>query len=160
MTGGAGDRNSVSGVGGSTLGGASLPPGVRDLRALVSAARDSEVPGLLGALEEARAECWRRLVALGAPRAAPRTDDESDLLLTIPDVAQRLAVRVDYAYALARQGKLPVVRLPGLEKGGRQRDGKHVRVRATVLREWIRARERERLEKEPYVTYSRTNDGR
>jgi excisionase family DNA binding protein len=122
------------------------PSELPDIGLIVSGASSQALPGILGALEAARAGGWARL--LTSITAMPRTPEgaEDGRLLTIREVAERLAVRVDYAYALARQGKLPVVRLPGLEKGGRQRDGKHIRVRADALREWIRSQECEALE--------------
>jgi excisionase family DNA binding protein len=115
------------------------PSGVPDLRELVSAASLRLLPRILAALEAARADAWARLLTCTTAADPTREVADEDRLLTIGEVAERLAVRVDYAYALARQGKLPAVRLPGLEKGGRQRDGKQIRVRADALSEWIRA---------------------
>ena len=47
-------------------------------------------------------------------------------LLTIPEVARLLQVRVPRAYQLARDGVVPVVRV-----------GRQVRVDARALQEWI-----------------------
>lgn len=66
---------------------------------------------------------------LTRPASAGSLQSASDRLLTIPDVAERLAVPASYAYELARQGKLPTVRL-----------GKYVRVRAALLTEWLTGR--------------------
>jgi excisionase family DNA binding protein len=49
-----------------------------------------------------------------------------DRLLSVPVVAELLAVPVSYAYELARQGKLPTIRL-----------GKYVRIRASALTAWL-----------------------
>lgn len=87
-----------------------------------------------------------RLAAIGgqmitAPTATTTTGTGTDRLLDMPEVAQLLGVPVDYAYTLARQRKIPTVRLPGLDKGGRARDGKYVRVRASVLIAWLKEHE-------------------
>ena len=47
-------------------------------------------------------------------------------LLTVPEVARILRVRVPRAYELARQGAIPVVRI-----------GRQVRIQEEILREWI-----------------------
>ena len=54
-----------------------------------------------------------------------RPDQESDALLSMPDVATRLNIPVSKAYELVRQGRLQSVRL-----------GKYVRVRQDVLKRY------------------------
>lgn len=60
--------------------------------------------------------------------------DDLDRLLPVPLVAELLAVPVSYAYELARQGKLPTVRL-----------GKYVRVRSSALSAWLDRQDRGEL---------------
>jgi Helix-turn-helix domain len=94
----------------------------------------------LGELAARLAQLWAGL-ALPPSAGNGRPGNWEDRLLTLPEVAQTLGVPEDYAYALARQRKIPTVRLPGLDKGkGENRricEGKYLRVRASSLRALI-----------------------
>jgi excisionase family DNA binding protein len=77
---------------------------------------------LLGALERVRVSAWSQVVK--GPQSLSSQDNGQ--LLTLPQVAERLAVPETYAYELARQNRLPVVRL-----------GKYVRVPAEEFERWV-----------------------
>lgn len=79
---------------------------------------------LLGLLERLKALAWVRI--MGSPL---NTADGSqpDRLLTLPEVAERLAIPTGHAYELARRDLLPVVRF-----------GKYVRVSEVSLTRWMR----------------------
>lgn len=81
---------------------------------------------LLGLLERLKALAWVKI--LGHQGAPNQTADghEQDQLLTIPQVAERLAIPTGHAYELARRDVLPVVRV-----------GKYVRVSQASLTKWI-----------------------
>jgi excisionase family DNA binding protein len=78
---------------------------------------------LLGLLERLKALAWVQIV--GSP-LDPADGPEPDRLLTIPQVAERLAIPPGHAYELARRDVLPVVRF-----------GKYVRVSQANLTRWI-----------------------
>jgi excisionase family DNA binding protein len=79
----------------------------------------------LGILERLRASAWSRILGKGLSlRTAARQDRGQ--LLTLPQVAERLAVPETYAYELARQNRLPVIRL-----------GKYVRVPVEAFERWL-----------------------
>jgi hypothetical protein len=105
-----------------------------DLARTVAEAAPDELPAILGKLAEAEAVVRMRIVMPTSTAAAV----EDDRLLTLPQVAAMLGVPEDYCYTLSRQRKIPTVRLPGLDKGGRAREGKYVRVRLSALRTWAR----------------------
>ena len=96
-----------------------------DLRGLVDAAQESDLLGLIGDLEAAKAAAWTRLAA--QPKVISPGEDH---LLSLPDVAKILGVPEDRAYDLARQRRLPVVVI-----------GKYRRVRESALRAFIAASE-------------------
>ncbi len=79
---------------------------------------------LLGLLERLKALAWVQI--MGSP-LNPADGPEPDRLLTIPDVAERLAIPTGHAYELARRDVLPVVRF-----------GKYVRVSEVSLTRWMR----------------------
>ena len=81
---------------------------------------------LLGMLERVRVSAWAKV--LGSSRASPQALSRQDggQLLTVPEVAERLAIPEGYAYELARRGVLPVVRL-----------GKYVRVPLAEFETWV-----------------------
>ena len=85
----------------------------------------TECPRLLGELERLKAILWSRMVT-GSCGAASSQLGADDVLLTLPQVAERLAIPTGYAYELARRDVLPVVRF-----------GKYVRVSQTSLTRWI-----------------------
>lgn len=78
---------------------------------------------LLGLLERLKAAAWVQIV--GSP-LDPADEREPDRLLTIPQVAERLAIPIGHGYELARRDVLPVVRF-----------GKYVRVSQASLTRWI-----------------------
>lgn len=77
---------------------------------------------LLGALERVRVSAWSQVVK----GTQSLSSQDNGYLLTLPQVAERLAVPETYAYELARQNRLPVVRL-----------GKYVRVPAEEFEKWL-----------------------
>ena len=89
------------------------------LRELATVERD-EIPAALGALAEADARLRLRLVASPALPSA-----EADRLLTVEDVAERLAVTEDYVYRHADEW--PFTR----------RVGRQLRFSARGLDEWL-----------------------
>jgi excisionase family DNA binding protein len=78
---------------------------------------------LLGLLERLKALAWVQI--LGRP-LDPADGQEPDRLLTIPQVAERMAIPTGHAYDLARRDVLPVVRF-----------GKYVRVSQASLTRWM-----------------------
>jgi excisionase family DNA binding protein len=94
------------------------------LAALPHATPSGTIPTLIGALERCKAELLAKLISTAAV-AAPTYSSDAELL-SIPQVAQRLSVPTGRIYELARQGRLPTVRV-----------GKYVRVQAHVLEAWI-----------------------
>lgn len=106
------------------------------LRGIVSNADTDVLPDLLGRVESERLRGEARLRALASASAgaSPTAGDE---LLTLQQVADFMSVPSDYAYTLARQRKIPTVRLPGLDRGGRTTSGKYVRVRRSTLLAWL-----------------------
>ena len=114
------------------------------LAEVVAKASRDELPELIGQieadlsrLETLKSEAKQRLI--NSSKEEPV--DPVDRLLTIPEVAQVLGVSKSYVYGLVRQRKFPAVRLPGLEKAGRDREGKNVRVRLGVLQDWLESHE-------------------
>ena len=81
---------------------------------------------LVGLLERLKAHAWVQI--LGSQGTPHDTADvrEPDRLLTIPQVAELLAIPTGHAYDLARRDVLPVVRF-----------GKYVRVPQVSLTRWI-----------------------
>ena len=85
----------------------------------------AQCPSLLGELERLKALAWVRLTTYN--HGTGELSEPGNLLLTIPQVSERLALPVSRVYELARQGKLPVVRV-----------GKYVRVQAVQLAKWMK----------------------
>lgn len=83
-----------------------------------------------------------RLGILAAPAAQGLTDER---LLTLPEVAAVLAVPKSEAYALARRGVLPTVRV----------GSKYVRMRRADLEAWLRTRRDGHLDTRLSQGYSR-----
>jgi excisionase family DNA binding protein len=85
----------------------------------------SDCAQALGDLERLKAILWHRMltVSCGSASSQPRADA---VLLTIPQVAELLAIPTGHAYELARRDVLPVVRF-----------GKYVRVPHDSLTRWI-----------------------
>jgi hypothetical protein len=108
-----------------------------DLRALVQQASAEELPALAALFRELELVAEIRLRLVGTREVvdiAPSGDSES--LLTSKEAAVLLRVSPSYVETLVRQGKLPHVRLPAADKGGRSRAGRLVRLRASDLRAW------------------------
>ncbi len=100
-----------------------------------------QVPALLGGVERLRATLWVRLMKGSIPQAKPALGDE--VLLTIPQVAERLSIPVQRTYELARhQGGLPTIRL-----------GKSLRVSPIELTAWL-GQQKKGLDKRLAFTYS------
>ncbi len=95
---------------------------LEQLEVEISAWSPERCTELLGALERVRVLAWFQVVK--GPQSLSRQDKGQ--LLTLPQVAERLAVPETYAYELARQNRLPVVRL-----------GKYVRVASEELEKWL-----------------------
>jgi len=80
----------------------------------------SEIPALLGELERVKAIGWSRMLTGPASMKC-----EAEELLTMAEAAIRLSIPESRAYELARQKKLPAVRI-----------GKYVRVSVQALAEY------------------------
>ena len=80
-----------------------------------------DCPGLLGELERLKGIAWGKIIAGEGGNQTTRAND----LLTMAQVAKRLNVPETRAYELARQGKLPAVKI-----------GKYVRMTAKALAEY------------------------
>ena len=91
-----------------------------ELEQVVAETPVSQIPALIGVLAELQAKA--QLKMLSGQKAVK---DRLDGLLTMRQVAERLNVPESRAYELARQGKLPAVRI-----------GKYVRVSADALAEY------------------------
>ncbi len=111
-----------------------------------SEASYAEVPALLGELERVRATLWARLMAPQTPQGPAPASKGDQLLLTVPTVAVRLAVRPARVYEMIRRNQMPVVRL-----------GKHVRVPASGLQTWLEQREQKPVGGDLYLRYSSEN---
>jgi hypothetical protein len=103
----------------------------------------SNLPALIAKLAEAQAIALSRLLTPAPSAEEPRQEDR---LLTMPQVAEILGVAEDYARTLARLRKIPTVRLPGLDRGGRACEGKYIRVLLSSLRAWMKEREEKDLD--------------
>jgi hypothetical protein len=125
-----------------------------DLAELVNGTPEPELPALIGDLARAQALALARIMAashngaqaeqqaVGAPLDGSLSS--TPLCLTIADAAAALGTSTDYMARLARQGKVPVVRLPALTKGkgkaSRTPEARAVRISVEALRELIRER--------------------
>lgn len=103
-----------------------------------------EIPGLLTELVALLGAIVGRTLSQPAP--APK--GEPDRLLTVKEVAARLAVPKSFVYELARRGDLASARL-----------GRYVRFRVTAIEEYLSRQEQKPLDKRRYVTYLNTHDG-
>lgn len=90
-----------------------------------------QVPVLLARLAALQIALTARLLATGSQEDADARSD-GDQLLDMREVAKILAVQPSSAYEMARQRRLPVIRL-----------GKYVRIRRSALYRWLAERERE-----------------
>lgn len=81
---------------------------------------------LVGLLERLKAHAWVQILGSQGTPHDPADVREPYRLLTIPQVAELLAIPTGHAYDLARRNVLPVVRF-----------GKYVRVTRASLNKWI-----------------------
>jgi len=95
------------------------------LEEAIAQGKDVSPPDLLGALERLKAMLWSKMLTMSCSSTANQFS-EAAALLTMPQVAKRLSIPEGRAYELARQGKLPTVRV-----------GKYVRVAEVELETWI-----------------------
>jgi excisionase family DNA binding protein len=132
-----------------------------ELPQVIGMAELKDLPALVGQLVEAEERARLRLRTTLDPTGPEYTaESPEERLLTIPEAAQVLGVSEDYLYALARQRKIPTVRLPGLDKGGRTRQGKYIRLRQSVLLAWLAELEDKGLDKTINVTLTSACEGR
>ncbi len=103
---------------------------VAEVRQLVNATPLAELPEILGQLE---AERLRGLMRIHAPLPfeAPAPADDTERLLTMQEVAQRLGVSLEHARELGRRGELATVRV----------GERYVRVRRAALDVFVARRE-------------------
>jgi excisionase family DNA binding protein len=97
---------------------------MKTLAELPALALNDDIPILIGALEQCKTALFGRFVSRPVDRECSSRAPQG--LLTIPEVACRLGLPKGRVYELARQGRLPTVRI-----------GKYVRVDAGGLQEWI-----------------------
>ena len=83
---------------------------------------------VLGDLERLKAILWHRMMTASSGTTSEKQGSEGTLL-TLPQVATRLAIPEGRAYELARQGTLPTVRV-----------GKYVRVPLAEFETWVAQR--------------------
>jgi excisionase family DNA binding protein len=113
-----------------TVGGSnkSTPRDVSTLIASIEQAiaegKVEDIPALLGELERLKGILWNRMMTL-CSSASNHTPD-AITLLTMPQVAKRLAIPEGRAYELARQGRLPTVKV-----------GKYIRISQAKLETWL-----------------------
>jgi excisionase family DNA binding protein len=97
-----------------------MTPIVADLEQILAVIPVAEIPALIGVLAEFQAKAQLKLLS-----EQKVTKGGREALLTLRQVADRLSVPESRAYELARQGKLPAVRI-----------GKYVRVSVEALAEY------------------------
>jgi excisionase family DNA binding protein len=83
---------------------------IGELERELSKIAPAQCPGLLGELERLKALVWVHLNTQGG-HGTGESFQPGNQLLTIPQVSERLALPVSRVYELARQGKLPVVKV-------------------------------------------------
>ncbi len=116
----------------------------------------ADIPALIGRLEAAKSIAWRRLIEREREVSDERAFEPR--LLTLAEAAALLGTSENYVEVLARQRKIRTVRLPGLDRGGRPRAGKQVRIRAEDLHDLIGRWTDEGIDGHTYVTYSDAHD--
>ena len=100
-------------------------------------------------LERLKAHAWVQILGSHASQHNTADVQEPDRLLTIPQVAKRLAISDGRAYELARQGKLPTVKV-----------GKYVRVEPAALDTWIAQHRDGTIDARLYTAYSQSRHDR
>lgn len=94
-----------------------------ELEAVIGSAPAEHLPDLLGQLERLKGQAWARMMSASLTKDVNPSPEQQ--LLTLPQVAERLSIPESRAYELARQHKLPAVRI-----------GKYVRVPLGKLQEY------------------------
>lgn len=94
---------------------------IADLEQSIQSISTEDCPVLLGELERLKAMAWGKIVGSQASPA----QSKASVLLTMAEAAARLSIPQSRAYELARQRKLPTVRI-----------GKYVRVSPAALDEY------------------------
>lgn len=92
-----------------------------ELQEALNEATLEDCPAIIGALEQAKARAWSRMIMNG-PSA---DDDRPDKLLTVAEVATMLSIPESRGYELIRQGKIESMRI-----------GKYVRVDPAKVTEY------------------------
>jgi hypothetical protein len=103
---------------------------VIDRSALEAAVAGAEAVELLAAAAELQV---RAIARLAPPQAPPEPLIDSDA------AAKLLGVSAYYVETLARERRIPCVRPPGTGRGGKAREGRLVRFRASDLAAWAAA---------------------
>jgi excisionase family DNA binding protein len=93
--------------------------GLNELVPLICEADPTDCPELIGMLEQLKAYAWARMLH---PKVSSSPDDD---LMDMVQVAKKLNIPPCRAYELARQGKIPTVKI-----------GKYVRVTCTALKKY------------------------
>jgi hypothetical protein len=117
---------------------------VAELDRTIRSAPPEELAALLGAIEQAKAAAWARLITPPAAQATVETNPER--VLTYAQAAEVIGCRASYVETLVRQNKLPVVILPGTNKGGEAREGKFRRILLSSLLAHLKASETKALD--------------
>jgi excisionase family DNA binding protein len=94
-----------------------LAQAIENLAQAVQTVPVGELPALLGQVERVKALGWSRMLT-----GPVSMTGEAEELLTMAEAARRLSIPTSRAYELARQKKLPAVKI-----------GKYVRVSAQAL---------------------------
>ena len=97
---------------------------------------------LLGVLERLKAQVWLQILESHGASDGRADIQETEPLLTIPHVAKRLSISEGRVYELARQGKLPTLKV-----------GKYVRVEPAALDAWIAQHRDGPLDTKLYTVY-------
>ena len=92
---------------------------------VIAQANHADLPMILNQLEQLKNTAWLRLLH-HTLKTASNYAPEGGHLLTMKQAADQVALPVSRLYELARQGRLPVIRI-----------GKYVRVQANALQAWL-----------------------
>ena len=98
----------------------------------------TDIPALLGHLEQARAALWARMIREPVPSVRDRSGDADDEVLTVPEVARELRFTPAYVYEAVRRRDLRAVR-----------KGRYVRITRADLRVWLEGRTPNGLDVQP-----------
>ena len=121
---------------------------MNDLGKAIENVPPADCPTLIGALEQFKTLIWTRILTAGVADQRSMASCEGKRLLTIPQVAEQLAIPKARAYELARRGNLPIVRI-----------GKYIRIEASALATWISTHsEVQGVDTRLYTEYSTPRD--